>query len=191
MQVATVLGLTGMLLSGCSSSEVTVDYDPQADFRALRTWNWAPGSSPQKVAEHAYPLTLERLKNAVESELTAKGFSQAPPDRADFLVDVNVLVERRLDIEPGYYRGWYGWGWGYGYPGAYGGGWTSQAFVSDYCILAVNILQSRPPSRVLWSGLIEAPRSRGLSPRDREAKIRREVGEILESFPPRQEGRGL
>lgn len=181
-----LLAVAGTLLSGCSSTEVMVDYDSRADFSGLRTWSWASGSSLEKVAAHPHPLAFERAKAAVESVLAAKGYSQAPPDRADFLVDASVLVERRTDVDPGYYGWGGGWGWGgYGFAGPYwGGGWTSHVYTTDYCIVAVNILQARPTSRVLWRGVAESPRGRGLTPQEREAKIRREVDEILASFPP-------
>jgi Domain of unknown function (DUF4136) len=70
-KIATSVGL--MLLLACVSfaQQVKTDYDHKANFGQYRTYSW------EKVQTRD-PLLVDRIKNAVNSTLAAKGLTEVP-----------------------------------------------------------------------------------------------------------------
>src|ERR1700724_3020609 len=81
--------------------EVTTDYDHHADFSRYKTYSWA------KV-ETANSLWDERVKDAIEKELAAKGWTQVPGGGDVSIVAVGTTHERET-LET-FYTG-LGWHW--------------------------------------------------------------------------------
>src|SRR6266404_2615188 len=70
-KIATSLGL--MLLLACVSfaQHVKTDYDHSANFGQYKTYTW-------KKVQTKDPLLVDRIKSAVNSALTAKGWTEVP-----------------------------------------------------------------------------------------------------------------
>jgi hypothetical protein len=181
-----ILAVAG--LAGCSPIDVAVDYDPKADFAKIRTWAWFPepagASHPEQVAQQVDPLTLQRSRDAIEEILSAKGFAMARQDEADVLIAVHSAIERRVTYGPSY--GW-GWGWGPAYSwGPYWDGYWGPPSVYVYheAALIVDVLEQKPAQRLIWRGVARRTIERGLTPEEREQRIREAVHELLAGFPP-------
>ncbi|MBV8879614.1 MAG: DUF4136 domain-containing protein [Planctomycetaceae bacterium] len=185
MSRGRVLALGLLALAGCSSLEVSVDYDTKTDFSKFRTWAWAPEPSAEKLPPRVNPLTLDRARTAIEATLASKGYAPAPADKADFLVAVTASVERRTDVDYGY-PGWgWGWGWGYGWGPSFGAAYYPPTVMTyDEAAMAIHILEPRPALRIVWRGLAEHPVHRGDTPVEREEQVREAVRKVLASFPP-------
>src|SRR5262249_24777935 len=100
--------------------DVKTDFDRATDFGRYKTFCW------QKV-ETRNPLWTERIKTAVSSVLTAKGWSQAESNSGCDVALVATEMKRNHDTVNTFYDnfggGWGGWGWrGFGGGGG-GGGW--------------------------------------------------------------------
>lgn len=183
----------GASLDACSSTDVSVDYDPKVDFSKLRTWAWSVEGSgagrPEKPdSQEASPLTLQRAKAAIEAALSAKGYRPVAPDQADMLVSVHFAIARRLDYyypDSAYYPGHAGWGWGYGWGPYWDGYWGAPAvYATPESVLILDILEPNPAKRLIWRGVARGPTDSGLAPEEREARIQQEVQEVLSGFPP-------
>ena len=177
-------------LGGCSPIDVAVDYDPKADFSKIRTWAWfqepAGGSPSDHAPPEVDPLTLQRSRKALEEVLSAKGFSMARPEEADVLIAVHSAIERRVTYGPSYGWGW-GWGWGPGYSwGPYWDGtWgPPSVYVYHEAAIIVDVLEQKPSQRLIWRGVARRTIDRGLTPEEREQRVREAIHELLAGFPP-------
>ena len=95
MKIRSVLTVSVLLLVGvgCSPISVSHDYDPQANFSALKTFAWV--AFPQNVEINQ--LTVRRIKSAVSNELVAKGLQESssnPDILIASLLEKPVIVPR-------------------------------------------------------------------------------------------------
>jgi len=101
-----VLALVAALTGACSTLKVGSDFDHAASFSGYRTYSWLP----RERRGNSNPLTVQRARDAIDSELIAKGFHEASdPQAADFVVDFTIGSHERTDVES--------------YPAAYAGPW--------------------------------------------------------------------
>jgi Domain of unknown function (DUF4136) len=147
--------LCGLVAAGCDD-RVQVTRDPDVRIARNATWAWQPAEAQAATSRDSRrvlsrdvinrndanrnepvldttannDVVRDRVKQAIQQNLTAKGLTQvSDPAAADFLVDYHFAVERRSatvqTVYPGAYPGLvcgpYGCyrGWGYG-PGAVG-----------------------------------------------------------------------
>ena len=174
-----VIAMTVAAVASCSTLRVGSDSDHSASFGSYSAYSWRP----REHRSNASALTVQRARDAVDSELSAKGFRQEEdPAKADFIVDFTIGSHDRVDIaaypdpfvEPG--QEWTGW-WG----GAY---WGDQLDVYQYRegTLSIDIFDART-HRPVWHGWAK----KELSPSDIASStgpIHEAVKAILRSFPP-------
>jgi hypothetical protein len=143
--------LLGFAAAGCDEY-VRVTWDPDVRINRGETWAWRPDTPPAAgpardraigrpvVSRDVIPrrepvasdpegdnqIVQERVRNAIQQNLTAKGLKQvSDPAAADFLIDYHFAVERHNEtvqtVYPGGgysglvcgpYRCWEGWGYG-------------------------------------------------------------------------------
>jgi hypothetical protein len=176
-------------VSGCSSLEVSVDYDPSVDFLKIHTWAWypepTPPAGPRSDHPDLSPLTIQRAQAAIEETLSRKGYRSAAPEQADVLVAVDSAIERRIEAAP-VSMGW-GWSWGhpYGWGATWDGWWGPPAvYTIDEVALIIDVLEPRPTPRLIWRGVARWPKHGDATPEDRQARIREAVDQALAKFPP-------
>src|SRR5258708_35850320 len=92
-----------ILATGALAEHVSSDYDRSTDFGNYRTYSWA------KV-ETANSIWDSRVKNAVDQQLAAKGWTQVSSGGDVTLVAVETTrTKRQLNTV---YNGFGGWRWG-------------------------------------------------------------------------------
>lgn len=186
------LAFVSTTLLGCASGfTATSDYDPEHNFSNHKTWAWI-SDNPMTVgsaAKISNPLVEPRIMAAIESNLSAKGFTQvSSSDKADFVVAFTVGARDKIKVDS--YPTYYG---GYGYPGAWGGryygmgvgvGYGTETRVREYTngMLAVDIFDvaERKP---MWHGYAE----KSITSSDRKnmvETINAAVTAVLADFPP-------
>jgi hypothetical protein len=172
----TVLS-TGLL--ACSGIQVSSDYDPNADFSALRSYAWLDArSGVEGDREDVTSLLDRRIRSAIDEELASKGFALVDRSKAQVLVSYHLGVEKKLDVDTIYQS--------YGYRGGYyGGGGIAQTTVREYeeGTMLIDIIDA-PAKQLVWRGSGQARLRRTSSPEQREERVREAVTEILEDFPP-------
>lgn len=147
--VFTAFSLAVFLLSARTAlaTEVKTDYDRAADFGRYKTFCW------QKV-ETRNPLWIERIKGAVGSALTAKGWSQVESGSSCDVAVVAMEIKRDHDTVNTFYDnfggGWGGWGWrGFGAGGFGEATTTTETYQTG--TLVVDLFDAKAKNLV-WRG---------------------------------------
>lgn len=169
------------LVTACTSMTVRTDYYHGADFSPFRTFAWISGDPlirPPGAEAHVSPLNVRRIREAIEAELTAKGFTEIDDSpAADFAVSFTVGARDRIEVQsyPVLYRG--AWGWG----GTYFG---PQMDVRRYQegALSIDIFDGRTRQPV-WHGSARKEIT-GAEISDPQPAIKHAVAKILARFPP-------
>lgn len=179
------------VLSGCSTMQITSDYDPSANFADLRSYNWIP--EPQKVSGDPKidnPFIERRIRDAVDKQLAAQGYEKRSSGTPDFLIGYQVAIGKKLAVSTvnNYYG--YGVGAGWHHRGArrYGASrvYVSEAYVYEYDqgSLVIDVVDPET-QKLIWRGSAQAEVDRSASREKREKRISKAVQKILAGFPPK------
>src|SRR6202140_2991900 len=96
-------GIVLFFASASFAQQVKTDYDRSADFSQYKTYSW------EKVQTQD-PLWVDRIKQAVNSALAAKGWTQAPSGGNVSVVAIEMTKDQHtLDTFYNGFRG--GWRW--------------------------------------------------------------------------------
>lgn len=167
-----------LVLAACSSLRVYTDYNPTAQFTNYRTYSWR--TKPDQVS----PLMAERIVQAVNAQLRAKGWTEVAADKADVVLAANVATHREYDVDA-FYGGPYWGGWGWGHPGWGWGGWGGygSTYVRSYTVgtLAVDMFDART-RQPIWRGTAEDTVRK--DPVRAAADIQNAVSAMFATFPP-------
>ena len=175
-----LLSAVVLYLSVATSSlatDVKTDFDRATDFGRYKTFCW------QKV-ETRNPLWIERIKAAVSSALTAKGWSQAESGSACDTALLAMEIKRNHDTVNTFYDdvggGWGGWGWrGFG-----GGGFgeaTTTTETYQTGTLIVDLFDAKTKTLV-WRG--SATETLSDKSDKNIQKLQGAVHKLFEHFPP-------
>lgn len=160
----------------CQTIKVSYDYDRQAELTKYKTYKLSDATLNLGVKQ----LNRERIINAVENEMAAKGFSKS--DTPDLIVDVTVAgVEKQTATATTTTSGAYGYrGWRYG-----GGFATTQIDYDSYLegTMVITFVDAAQ-EKIVWQGSGTKTLVENASPEKREENINKAVKRILESYPP-------
>lgn len=155
------------ILSSCNTVRVTSDFDRSADFNSYKTYNFhQKGIDKLELND----LDKRRILNAIDAQMAAKGFAKTDAS-PDLYINVLASSKEKINIDNGYYGGYWG--------PYYGGGsrvyqYTSGTIIIDIVDDKRNIL--------VWQG---AGSGLNVSDLDRKADdIPQAVAEIMAKFPP-------
>ncbi len=158
--------------ASCSQVMVSYDYDKNANFTAFKTYGWHAIERTVEMND----LVINRVKDAVNRELEARGFRQVP-ENPDFFIALHVSSRQKVELidwgnAPGPY--WGGWG------GNYGG---VDSIEYQEGTLMIDIVDAAK-NELVWRGSATGIVDPGLSPEKRTQEINNAVARILEKFPP-------
>jgi len=169
-------GLAGLLLpiGEIRAQDVSVDYDKEADFTKRRTYAWKPG------AEAPDPLTEQKIQQAVEAQLAAKGLTEveASPDLW-VVTHTSVTTDARVNVET------FGYGGGYGWNGWYAWGPATTVRLQEVLtgMLLVDLLDG-PDEKLIWRGVATATVYDRPDPDKTEKRVRKATLQMFKKFPP-------
>ena len=139
-----VFGLIVMLLFAgtASAQEVKTDYDRGANFAQYKTYSWAQVKTKD-------PLDIDRIKNAVNAVLSAKGWTKV--DSGGDVSIVAMEITRNQQTLNTFYDG-FGGGWGWRRVG--GGGFGEATTTTDtYKVGTVVVdLFDTKTKQLIWRG---------------------------------------
>jgi len=177
-----VLFILVFILS-CSTIRVSYEYDPEADFSTLKTYDWLP--IPKK--DRGNELAIKNLKSIVNRQLEAKGFKMRS-ESPDVLIALHFGKERRVDTEEwGYaYRrgGPYYWGttpYYWGPPESYEYRRGIETYEYEIGTLIIDFINPKT-MELIWRGT-----GRSVIEPDSEKRLKdidETVAKVLENFPP-------
>lgn len=176
------LGLGLLLAAGCAGQRVSTDYSPATSFSHFRTFALV---MPPDTASRQ--LLDERVRNAVQAQLDAKGLTVADRQNADLFVGYGVVDKTHTNIYS--YRdgwGWGGLGWRYW---RYGVAWpmTVQHQIETYTdgTVVVNLIDAKT-KQVVWQGEIaDAVNLPVANPLRATQDIDTAVAKLFAKYPPR------
>jgi hypothetical protein len=181
------LGMGLMLAAGCAGQQVTTDYSPATRFSGYRTF--ALVSSPDTAA--AQQLVDQRVRNAVQAQLTGKGLTASDRQSADLFVGYGMVDKTHTEV----YTDRDGWGWGGGWGWRnyrWGVAWpmTTQRRVETYTdgTVVVNLIDAKT-KQVVWEG--EVPDVVSLpvgNPVSATRQIDGAVAKLFTKYPPQSPG---
>ena len=157
-----------LLLATASIADVKTDYDRGVDFNQYKTYSW------EKV-QTADPLWVDRIKEAVDSQLAAKGWRRVESGGQASLIGIEMT--RNQQSVNTFYDGFGGgrrWGGGFG---------NATTTVDTYKIgsLVVDVFDANT-HKLIWRG----SSSDTLSDKsDKNIKtLEKDVQKMFEHFPP-------
>ena len=163
----TILWSAVALATAAFAQHVAVDYDRAANFKQIKTYSWAK-------LHTADPITDNRVKEAIDQELAAKGWSQLSSGG-----DVALVVVEQTSVREQYdslYNGFGGRRWG-------GGMVDETTTVDDYEVgtLIVSMFD-RNSKQLIWRGTASGDVSDNSQKKIKSlAKV---VQKMFKDFPP-------
>ena len=135
-KISASLGIVLLAATSAFAQQVKTDYDRSADFSQYKTYSW------EKVQTQD-PLWVDRIKEAVNSALAAKGWTQVPSGGNVAVVAIEMTRNQQtLDT---FYNG-FGGGWRWG-----GGFGDSTTTVDNYKVgtLVVDLFDANS-KKIVW-----------------------------------------
>jgi len=151
-------------------ADVQTDYDKKADFSQYKSYSWV------KV-QTSNPLWESRIKDAVDSELQAKGWRKVDEGGDVALAAVGSATNEKEYTT--FYSGIGPWRWR-------GFGSETTTTVSTYKVgtLVLDMYDARD-HRLIWRGTASDTLSD--KPEKNEKKLEKTVSKMLDKFPPKRE----
>jgi len=184
LKLLNCIVLIGLAVSmvGCTGLQIHSDYDAQANLAGYVSFAWADDvdslQSRNSGDRYISPLDLQRIENAIESELAVKGYRQIENlTAADFLVSFTVGAREIFNTSTysaTYQNRWYRH-WPY-----YGEHFEVHSYTEG--MLAIDIFDNES-GRPVWHGVAE----KRITQSDIESTgvlIQDAVAGILNEFPP-------
>ena len=155
------------------AQKTSYDYDKTASFGAFKSYALKEGT---KVGD---PLVDQRLVQAIETELAAKGLAKSAT-APDLFVTYHVAIDKQKDITAWSTGGGpYGWGWG--------GGWgTTDVRVNEILVGTLLIdLVDVAKNQMVWRGMGVGEIDPQAKAEKRDKNVKRAVQKILKNYPPK------
>ncbi len=177
------LMLLALVFSGCSGITVSQDYAKNADFGDLKTYRWKlDPESKQRDDSELSPLVANRIREAIERELEAKGIAY-DSDTPDFLIDYNLTVESKITSSNVGTTVGFGTG-GYGHIGGVVVSTAPDIRQYDEGTIYIDFYTAADDALV-WRGISSQVIDKHDAPDRVTKQINLNVQKILEQFPPR------
>lgn len=156
-----------LLCVSCASVNVSYNFDPEADFSKIKTYDWAHPSEKSKDDE----LTIKQIRNAVNEQLRIKGISRSETS-PDVLVAIHTKTKRRESTEQ----------WGYEYFDYDFSQYRQGVDKYEYDIRTVVLDMIEPEQMTLiWRGAASAE----VDYSDPASQLHEMVAGIFTKYPPR------
>jgi hypothetical protein len=170
-----LIGLVVFLANASFAQQVKTDYDRSANFTQYKTYSWEHVKTQD-------PLDVDRIKNAVNAALAAKGWTQV-----DSGGDVSIIAIQMTQNEQTlntFYDGYGGgWGWRRFGGGGFGGFGDATTTTETYQVgtLIVDLYDTKT-KQLIWRGSASDTLSNNS---DKNIKnLNKGVQKMFQHFPP-------
>ena len=165
-----------MTFFGCSSLKVNVDYDPEFNFTAQKSF-----AVVHHNKEGEDTLFNDRFIEALEADLDTKAYVKEQKDSADLIFVFHVDVESKTDIDTDYTMIGYG---RYGYGGHMVA--TTRTYKYKKGTLIIDALNPKD-KKIVWRGIATDILKSHNTPAERTAYIKKVVKDTMKDFPSKAE----
>jgi hypothetical protein len=156
------------LTTAAFADHVKVDYDHGANFNQVKTYSWSKVKTANSIWD-------DRVKDAIDKELAAKGWTQVSSGGNVALVAIEkTSVHQQYNT---FYDGFGGWRWG-------GGLGDSTTTVDNYRVgtLVVSMFEGNS-KQLIWRGTSSSDLSG--NPEKNTKKLDKDDQKMFKDFPPR------
>lgn len=152
------------------SQDVRYNYLPGTDFSKYKTFRWVT------VEGHRYPSQLvdAQIKQAIESQLVAKGMTESENADADLYVTYQVAIDQQQQWNA--YGGGFGWRRGMGTATATSSTINIGTLVLDFYDVATK--------QQIWSGSATKQLNPSKDPAKNQKNLNNAMAKLLKNFPP-------
>ena len=175
-----------LALVACSvtyAQDVRTNYMPGTDFSKYHTYAWVDevqgvpqvGGRPDQILD-------AQVKQAIDSQMAAKGFTKVSEGKPDLLVGYQLMVDREKQIN-GFGDSWGGWG-GFGPFGGPAFGSFSAQTSTDYVGTFVVGMYDPAVRKLVWIGAAQHAIEPSKKPEKNQEKLNKGAQKLLKDFPP-------
>jgi len=174
--------IAAVSIVACGGVKYNSDYDPQADFDGLSTYQWAQRTPTGDDDPRVYnDIVNSRMQLATDRALEAKGYSKATSNPT-FFVAWHGAIDGKMSVSTINNHYGYGWGW----YGGMGMG-TSQTYVNEWDegTILVDIIDGQSENLV-WRGTATAELKQSRDAAQAQQRLDDVLANLLQRFPPQQ-----
>jgi hypothetical protein len=168
------------LISACSNTKSTFDFDSSVDFSRIKTYTW--DKQPSSAFAKANSLIDKRIVKSIEANLSRKGISQA--DSGDIKISYSMSTQQKLkssNISAGV-----GMSVGRSNRGSISLSSGNQLRQTTEGTLVIDMVSAKDNS-LIWRSITTQPISdRKATPQDSQKRMDQLMYGIFENFPPAQ-----
>jgi hypothetical protein len=168
-----------LALTACSTVSVTTDYDHAASFGKYKTYSLAPAKQGQVLS----PSSDAALRDALRTELGARGLTEATRGRGDLAIVPQVFTQQKTSVQQystwGY--GYGGWPYGFGSYGLWAGAPSTYLDVNQYTegTLILDVVDTHT-KKLVFRGTASAVAG---GPSSNATNIRTAVRKMVDALP--------
>jgi Domain of unknown function (DUF4136) len=149
--------------------DVSTNAMPGTDFSKFHTYKWVSiegGAHPNQIVD-------QEIKQAVDSQLAAKGLTKTDADNADLYIGYQVAVQQQ--------KQWNAWGMGRGFGG--GMGQATSSTIDNGTL----VLDMYEPSnkQLVWQGRATKTLDPSSNQEKNEKNLNKAMAKLLKNFPPK------
>lgn len=179
-----------MVLMACTvtyGQDVRTNFRPGTDFSKYHTYKWAKEvNGAPSVGIHPDQILDSQIKQAIDSQMAAKGFTQVDANNADLLLGYEIGVHQEKEWNAsalGWGAGGPGWGWGpWGMESASG---TANSSTINVGTLVLTVYDPAA-KQLVWIGAaqhaIDPPKQQDKN----QKNLNKGAQKLLKDFPPRR-----
>lgn len=179
------LVLTLLLCAVAYGQDVRTNYMPGTVWEKYHTYKWVNqvGGVPT-VGGHPDDILDTQVKEAVDAQMAAKGFTKVESGKADLLLGYQLVISQEKQIN-GFANGW-GGGWG-GW-GPWGAGLDTFSASTATINVGTFVLGMYDPDakKLVWIGAAQHTLEPSKKQEKNQQKLDKGAQKLLKDFPPRQ-----
>jgi hypothetical protein len=135
-----------LALEACSTLPVTTDVNPALSVASCHSYTFADEHVANSDHQSAFgnPLNAERLRQAIEANMAAKGIQKTVDRRgAECVVGYAMGTRQVFDDFYGGFGGGWGWGGGWGHRWGWGGGFYDGPYAYDETRVSIDLFDAK------------------------------------------------
>lgn len=158
-----------VLATAVFADHISVDYDHAENFNQIKTYSWSKIQTKDSLWD-------DRVKDAVDKQLAAKGWTEVPSGGDIALVAVEkTSVHQQYDTFYDGFGGFRRWGGGLG---------ETTTTVDNYKVGTLVVSMFNPNSKqLIWRGTSSSDLSG--NPNKNTKKLDKDVEKMFKQFPPK------
>ena len=168
------------------AQDVRTNYMPGTAFSKYHTYAWVDEvQGVPSVGGHPDQILDTQVKQAIESQMAARGFTKvAEGGNPDLLLGYQLMIDREKEIN-GFGDSWGGWG-GMGGWGPWGGGFSSFSANTSTINIGTFVVGMYDPAvkKLVWIGGAQHAIEPSKKPEKNQERLNKGAQKLLKDFPP-------